>query len=137
MAPTTELKRCTRCKKSLPVAEFHRDRSRWDGLHASCKACNCDQAKEHYRAAERKSRIKIKYGLTVEEYDALIAKGCAICGTTEGKICMDHDHRNGKVRAALCNACNLSIGRMGDDPKRLRAAAEYIENFQREHPAHA
>ena len=54
--------------------------------------------------------IKRKYGLTPDEYETLIANGCNVCGTTDGKLCVDHDHKTGRVRGCLCNRCNLALG---------------------------
>jgi hypothetical protein len=78
--------------------------------------------------------LRTKYNMTWEQYHEMLdAQGnkCAICGTTEsgGRGCfpVDHDHKTGKVRALLCNSCNQGIGVMGEDPTRLRAAADYLE----------
>lgn len=76
-----------------------------------------------------------KYGITVEEFDALLASqggGCAICGRTDSgdgdsrKMSVDHCHERGVVRGILCAQCNRGIGALGDDPDRLLAAAEYL-----------
>jgi len=76
--------------------------------------------------------------MTPEQYDAMLVAqggGCAICGTKEpgrkkGVFAVDHDHITGKVRALLCTNCNIGIGNLGDDPVRLRTAADYLESFQ-------
>lgn len=75
------------------------------------------------------------YGITPEQWTAMLAgqgNACAICGTAEwGGNCnrpsADHDHVTGVFRGILCNSCNNGLGRFGDDPARLRAAADYLE----------
>lgn len=75
---------------------------------------------------------KAAYGITQADYDAMVvAQGgrCKICkGTPRGKpfLLVDHDHDTGAIRGLLCQPCNVGIGHLGDDPQRLRAAAEYL-----------
>lgn len=81
--------------------------------------------------ASRKSFYKTKYGLTLEQVQALRALGCGICGQQGiegrwGNLHIDHDHKTGKVRGALCSSCNLGLGKFRDDPDLLRKAAEYL-----------
>lgn len=74
-------------------------------------------------------RIKRDFGLTLAEYDDLISQPCALCGATEN-IVLDHCHETNRVRGPLCQTCNKAIGMLGDDPDRLRAAADYIEHVE-------
>lgn len=86
--------------------------------------------------SSRERQVRRNWGMSLAEYDAIIARGCAICGLKEDpnrenkhrdKLCLDHDHANGQIRDALCSDCNLAIGNMKDNPTRLRAAADYLE----------
>lgn len=92
------------------------------------------------RTPEQRERARIRalkysYGLTLDDYRALLERQqhkCAICGIdlddAEARtICVDHCHATGKVRGLLCVRCNTGIGYMKDDPARLRAAADYLE----------
>lgn len=73
------------------------------------------------------------YGLTDEAFMRLMEKQdnkCGICQTLFGnkvKMHVDHDHKTGLVRGILCGHCNLGIGKFGDSPEHLRAAAAYLE----------
>jgi hypothetical protein len=79
----------------------------------------------------RRYTIKYKYGITEEQFDALLATQdgrCAVCRrefTRRPNI--DHDHSSGRIRGLLDGACNRAIGQMQDDPALLRAAADYLE----------
>ena|ERR1035437_811766 len=68
--------------------------------------------------------LKKKYGLTRSAYDALIAGGCGICQRKAEQI--DHDHKTGKVRGALCQRCNLGLGFFQDGTILLEKALRYI-----------
>lgn len=100
---------------------------------------------EHMRAYNRRrylekrgSHLKIKYGISLADYEVLNAKQggrCAICaadrtggrGKNPSLFHVDHCHATGKVRGLLCNACNRMIGLGKDDPNVLRAGAAYLE----------
>lgn len=77
------------------------------------------------------SRRKSKYGLTKVQYlQMLDAQGgkCYICHEEHGcGLRVDHNHTTLRVRALLCSNCNTAIGQIKEDPSRLRAAADYIE----------
>jgi hypothetical protein len=41
-------------------------------------------------------------------------------------LCIDHDHRNGRIRGLLCNACNTAIGLFEEDVTRFAEAVRYL-----------
>ena len=87
------------------------------------KLAHPKRTKEYHREYTLK-----KYGLTVETYRKLEEgqRGrCACCGK-EKRLCVDHCHRSGKVRALLCHSCNLAIGLMQDNPNTFESAAQYL-----------
>jgi hypothetical protein len=80
----------------------------------------------------RADHVARHYGLTLEQ-DRALGDTCAVCGIkcdprgrVRGGRCIDHDHRTGRVRGILCRECNIGIGNFGDDPARMRRAADYL-----------
>jgi hypothetical protein len=77
-----------------------------------------------------------RYGVTLEDVQFVLALGrCDICGTfkcsTGRRFALDHDARTGRLRGALCGHCNHAIGKLRDDPARMRRAADYVESHRR------
>jgi hypothetical protein len=73
--------------------------------------------------------LKHKYGITAEEFDALLEEQgghCALCPALED-LCVDHNHTTGRVRGILCRNCNAALGQFRDDIDRVRAAVKYLE----------
>jgi hypothetical protein len=83
--------------------------------------------RDRHRRSTRANHVKKRYGMSLDEYDRLIANGCTVCGEVKKRIVMDHCHATDAVRAPLCNGCNVALGAAGDDPVRLRALADYVE----------
>ena len=93
--------------------------------------------KERSKERSTKHHLKKTYGITVEEKDWLFAAQgfkCASCSSPEPGCKqgwhVDHCHETGTVRSILCNACNVSLGLMGEDAVRIRALADYIEKHK-------
>lgn len=136
---------CARCGRRLPDEAFYRASGNVGRRqrHSWCKTCVTADVRQRRTADPDRARIlgrkhaRLKrlrrYGMTPADYDAMVeAQGgvCAICGRPEAShpsFAVDHDHATGRVRGLLCFLCNTALGKMGDNPERLRAAADYIE----------
>lgn len=143
-------KKCPKCRVR-PITDFHKCKSRADGVQGVCKFCKPVRNKEWYeknRESKRKAtynwqkrnsdRVKgyglKKYGLTVEQYNSLSESQnhvCAICQQPEKKksLAVDHNHLTGQVRALLCEACNRGLGHFRDNSELLITAASYLSRF--------
>jgi hypothetical protein len=91
---------------------------------------------EEYKTAIRNSTLRKKYGIGIAEYDVILENQggkCKICRSNETKVSwstnlhVDHCHTTGEIRGLLCQPCNVSLGKMNDDPELLRRAALYLE----------
>lgn len=125
--------KCTKCNTDKPRNEFYacgasKGRNGYTYWCKQCYANNYKENRERQLLSNRRASIKRRYGLTVEEYDALVAKGCSICGETEKRVVMDHCHASNAVRAPLCDQCNQGIGNFRDDVALLAAAIRYLES---------
>lgn len=108
-----------------------------------CRRCmdgiNAHQRKLYRRQKERKGfrdksyvkEVWVLYGLTAEEYGALLKKQKGVCAICKGinssgrRLGVDHDHNTGVVRGLLCGPCNSQLGWF---EKHLTKAARYLKH---------
>ena len=113
---------CYACGTEKPIDQFNKRNDRRH--YAECKSC--------YAPVARKSRMKMRYGLSVEQYEAMCqAQGglCAICDKApsgRGKLVVDHKHETGAVRGLLCDHCNFFIGNAKESIATLKKAIDYL-----------
>lgn len=87
---------------------------------------------------QREYHLGKKFGLTVEQYDEMLAAqggGCAICGRPprdDISLHVDHDHESGRVRGLTCFRCNNALGDFNDDPTLLASASAYLDRYDPE-----
>lgn len=88
---------------------------------------------EKAKVYTRTSHLRRKYGITIADFNALLAlqnHQCAVCGCEFGdgkkKAHIDHDHATGRVRGLVCVRCNTSIGGLGDDVLGVSRALAYL-----------
>jgi hypothetical protein len=83
----------------------------------------------------RRSQLKLYYGLSLEEYNALLTLqngACAICEEKSDRtLCVDHCHLTRLVRGLLCRRCNLGLGYFRDHPMLLLKAIFYLQRARR------
>jgi len=133
-------KKCSICEQIKPWASFQKKNTSLDGTKAACKECSNKAYKEwrHNRQSlpSKKWNIKKNYGLTWDDYQALLLsqKGlCEICQCDMSKVrqgpCIDHCHETGIVRGLLCAWCNRGLGLFKDNPEYLVMAATYVSKW--------
>jgi 5-methylcytosine-specific restriction endonuclease McrA len=104
-------------------------------LRKSKKEWN-DAHKEEMKEYQKIYNLKSNYGISVEEYENLLAKQngkCAICGNLFVKTpYVDHDHITGKVRGLLCHQCNSGLGYFKDNLELLNKAVNYLRIWKKQ-----
>lgn len=135
--PRPEGRTCAQCGIYKPLSQFHKHKICLYGVEATCKKCRLEKRREYSRRYPERIRaadLKAKYGITVADYEAMRARQggkCAICGTSEGKLVVDHNHKTGIVRELLCHLCNAMIGCAREDIAILVSAVAYLQREQR------
>lgn len=147
MIYTAEFKKCRRCLVEKSVDNFSPCKVNKDELASYCKDCNNVKNrirranlteeqrearrnynnqhyyKDHENIRERQVwyRLKIRYGLTKEQYFEILENQngvCAICEQkckTNQRLVVDHCHKTSVVRGLLCKSCNMQLGVLEKD----------------------
>lgn len=130
------MKVCSKCKTERNRTDFRKCTANSDGLNSWCKYCYREDMRlrrltksgQDYANIQNWKRHSVP--CTVELYDEMVEfqlGHCNICGEDREKLRPDHDHKTGKLRALLCNKCNLLLGLVGDSYLLLSDAANYLK----------
>jgi hypothetical protein len=152
MATTAEYRQGWRAKNPTKAAEYARD---YRQRHPERVREQRRQYREahpekvlQWRASEepekkRAAHLRRTFGISLEEYDERVRQQdgvCAICGQPENcrgrggavmPLTVDHNHETNSVRGLLCRACNVALGLMNDSATTLRAAADYLDRWEK------
>ncbi len=147
-------KTCARCNKDKPLHCFGKQAKNPDGLNYRCKICDkkrydgrCARIRENpvayeeHRRKMREKRLMADFGMEEKDFQNMLsAQGglCAVCNRPEKRmnrrgvrrLCVDHDHATGKVRALLCCDCNSAIGLFEENTDLLHAAIAYLQKYR-------
>lgn len=114
---------------------YSRNRRTAEQSNEACRKYR-ESHKEQYKLQQRKKHLRLKYGLSLEQFNLILASQngtCAICHTDNwgpyGPV-VDHDHLTDKTRGILCNKCNLGIGHLNDSVSLLENAAGYLKKYR-------
>lgn len=148
--PQTNLS-CSICKGKFPATvDFFRIRQRKSGLVANSSCRNCERkAANSYRKKKlsegytywdnggKERHFKKVYKLSLSDREELFKNHnnkCAVCKVThvsthndKNYLCVDHDHKTGKIRGLLCCRCNRGLGYFDDNISRLEKLIEYLK----------
>ncbi len=166
-------KTCSKCGLVKPLEEFTRSTQNKSGYHAHCKVCDRERKRESeakikaadpeaylrrrrgyvkkYRTKhperikehDRKQSLKSKFGITLEQYDAMgeaqdwKCYGCG-CEPTNKRFAVDHDHKCcpgqkscGKcLRGLLCGNCNTALGLLKEKVQTMLNLIKYVEKYR-------
>lgn len=148
--PETVSKVCSACEERKLKYEFtNRGGKHKHLLRSQCKTCTNDKTRGYQREYWHRARKDkpgvldgraeysrwykrlVKYGITKEEFVAMVERQegkCAICGGKQGmELRVDHDHSSGEVRELLCAECNSGIGLFKEDVDIMRKAIKYVQ----------
>ena len=130
-APDSPFKICTLCGQEKPVEDFHKAHKGACGRKSICKQCESARRDPIH---SRRSLLKNKYGLTLEDYDIMLVAQdgkCFWCGSDspgdgENYFHIDHDHDSGKVICLSCASCNTGRGYFRDSKHMAAVAARWL-----------
>ena len=93
--------------------------------------------REKHRDYYRNWHFQRKFGISLEQRNEMLVlqnNVCAICLQPERvknrSLCVDHCHKTGKIRKLLCQSCNTALGKLEEDPERLKRMIAYIEEHK-------
>lgn len=152
---------CTKCAVPLTQENSVPARRNRDGLSDVCRDCHSSSARawqaanpervkeidrRKYRKAkaagtlkssynperERRKALVRRYGITIEQYEAMVADQggvCCLCDGAPGKrpLSVDHDHATGKVRGLLCTPCNVALHAVERTTDWMARATSYLK----------
>lgn len=155
---------CSKCRQFLDQGLFTPRKNRPGRFFCYCRKCSYevfDHVKwqkdnpgklagyhqKYYRKnknkiwrCRRSSELKRDYGITIEDYERMVAEqkgACAICerepqGNPKNPrrvLFVDHNHETGQVRGLLCPRCNAFVAYIENHGHLLDKLRSYLEKL--------
>jgi hypothetical protein len=87
-------------------------------------------------------QLKYKYDISIEQYEQMKTSQnnrCAICdnnfekqnkqGGYSKNVCIDHNHKTGKIRELLCPNCNKALGFLNENISTIKKMIIYLNKW--------
>ena len=108
--------------------------------HSVCKECDKIRVQNRHKENPERTKnndLKRLYGITLDEHTQMYEEQNGVCAVCEKpgdgkwkKLCVDHDHKTGKVRQLLCRNCNMILGQVDDSINHLGKLTAYLQKHQ-------
>lgn len=115
-------------RRAISKRYYHRSKEKQSARASAWSKKN--KARRNF--INHKSKLKKRYGITLEQYNefkTLQDNRCKICKNKEERLYIDHCHTTNKFRGLLCNKCNFGLGAFNDDPSLVEKAAKYLKDY--------
>ena len=128
MTKSPKYKDCSKCGQQKHETEFSKNQYRKGDIivrRAYCKTCESKKKglsssqKQAYYAVHPRPELGKPFK-------------CPVCRRTQtpwhpNQVCLDHNHKTGKIRGYLCGDCNASIGRMAESINTFKRAILWLQ----------
>ncbi|KFM19761.1 Endonuclease VII protein [Marine Group I thaumarchaeote SCGC AAA799-P11] len=124
----TKLKWCRECKQEKLGTEFAKNQVGKNNRVVRRPVCKeCYAKKKTIDPKLRREYVKDNPAPKIGEKFT-----CPICQKTKtrehnNEICLDHNHKTGKIRGWICGSCNSSIGKFNEDISVLERAIHWLK----------
>lgn len=88
-APTVVTKRCNTCEQMVDVKQFHRDKSKNDGLQSSCKSCRKTTRRKRHRQEPTETKL---INLVEETANSFGSASCGMDGDSSRSSWRKRNH---------------------------------------------
>jgi hypothetical protein len=120
-----------RCKEQKPLQNF--------GFSGYVKKTGEKSRCSYCRDCQNELRVERKFGVSYQDYQKILESQEGCCGNPGCKtkkpgapgrtrFYIDHCHETGKIRGLLCHSCNLALGHVQDQIKKLEGLIEYLND---------
>jgi hypothetical protein len=141
--PQKDIDRSTRWKREHPdrVKEYYvkdkdknnkRSREYYHTHRDEIIAKNKANGNVHQRNFNYMKRLGITYAdYLIYTFNKKNEQGgaCAVCGSKDKKLELDHNHKTNQLRGLLCGSCNRALGLMKENRFFLDNMKKYIDEY--------